>query len=573
MRVGFLPVIPRPITDPATVRQLCTNFENVRKQLNQPTLPVWNDEGVFDILIDVLLANPADFKKLFPGMGPFHWAKVLQRCSGKLVRGSGLEDAFVECGVFGPGAIETVLTGKHYYRSLAGFLMLDDLITYMQWNAFWLTHKRENYPFLPQLQNLAEKLSKNQAEVNEFSAAIEHIQPLYEDFNRFKKECEEKSQVCEYLSILQYIIGLLKNLIASEREGNWDLHVATVDDCMPVFREFDCLHYLRNGGYYCEQIKALEFTDPWLFRKFQLGQWVIQEKPGKFRAVGGDMKMEQSLQCVSKGPGGHFVVGLSGNAAAVAEFELLFQETGQIASLLSFLTGNKALQHLESNLQPCFSQTRRNVFNDNLVSLLDFMLARKNVYSVTAPVPVPLHNLITGQRIDPSVTDRILNCLKEGQKHWNEHRKQVFVDKAKKPKGKLTKRSLPSLNTQPEKKTQVLQTKTNITPKAIALAQHDIDIVKERGMSLPEILEHDVLTSSPLFEGDFPTEAQKSKLMEEIPCPETEWNRNATEKTAVIVDFMSKVRRLPLREFATLGEVVDVVFSSSLNLCKSVKSI
>ena len=199
MRVGFLPVIPRPITDPATVRQLCTNFENVRKQLNQPTLPVWNDEGVFDILIDVLLANPADFKKLFPGMGPFHWAKVLQRCSGKLVRGSGLEDAFVECGVFGPGAIETVLTGKHYYRSLAGFLMLDDLITYMQWNAFWLTHKRENYPFLPQLQNLAEKLSKNQAEVNEFSAAIEHIQPLYEDFNRFKKECEEKSQVCEYL--------------------------------------------------------------------------------------------------------------------------------------------------------------------------------------------------------------------------------------------------------------------------------------------------------------------------------------------------------------------------------------
>ena len=36
------------------------------------------------------------------------------------------------------------------------------------------------------------------------------------------------------------------------------------------------------------------------------------------------MKKEQSLQCVSKGPGGHYVVGLSGNTAAVKEFELLF---------------------------------------------------------------------------------------------------------------------------------------------------------------------------------------------------------------------------------------------------------
>ena len=32
-RVGFLPVIPQPITDAATVRQLLVNFENIRKQL------------------------------------------------------------------------------------------------------------------------------------------------------------------------------------------------------------------------------------------------------------------------------------------------------------------------------------------------------------------------------------------------------------------------------------------------------------------------------------------------------------------------------------------------------------
>ena len=50
------------------------------------------------------------------------------------------------------------------------------------------------------------------------------------------------------------------------------------------------------------------------------------------------MKIEQGLQCVSKGPGGHYVVGQSGKAAAVAEFELLFPKGGKIARLLSDLT-------------------------------------------------------------------------------------------------------------------------------------------------------------------------------------------------------------------------------------------
>ena len=107
---------------------------------------------------------------------------------------------------------------------------------------------------------------------------------------------------------------------AHDREGNWNLHSATVEDSIPVFGEFNCLRYFLNGGYYSEKIKALEFTDLWLFRRFKLGLWVIQEKPGKFRVVSGDMKMEQGLQCVSKGSGGHYVVGQSGNAA-VAEFE------------------------------------------------------------------------------------------------------------------------------------------------------------------------------------------------------------------------------------------------------------
>ena len=188
MRVGNLPVIPRPITESATVNQVCLNFENVRKQLNQPTMPIWCDEGVFDILIDVVLYNPAQFSHIFAAMGPFHWSKIIQKCCGKFLRGSGLEDALVECGTFGPGTIETVLNGKHYYRSLAGFLIIDDLISSLQWQAFWVTHQKDKYPFLIQLQNLTENLERNQVDIQDFAAATEYMQPLFGDFQKFLKE-------------------------------------------------------------------------------------------------------------------------------------------------------------------------------------------------------------------------------------------------------------------------------------------------------------------------------------------------------------------------------------------------
>ena len=89
---------------------------------------------------------------------------------------------------------------------------------------------------------------------------------------------------------------------------------------MPIFAELDCINYLRYGSWYLEQIKALEFTHPELYRRFSMGQWVVQDHPGWFYAVGSDMKVEQTIQRVSKGPEGHFVVGATRNTGSVAEF-------------------------------------------------------------------------------------------------------------------------------------------------------------------------------------------------------------------------------------------------------------
>ena len=64
-RVAFLPVIPSPVTDYATVYTALKNFQNVRGRLNnQPVFPVFCDEGVFHNVADIVLSSPEEFRDI-----------------------------------------------------------------------------------------------------------------------------------------------------------------------------------------------------------------------------------------------------------------------------------------------------------------------------------------------------------------------------------------------------------------------------------------------------------------------------------------------------------------------------
>ena len=60
------------------------------------------DEGVYQIVGDIVMSEPGAFDGLFPKLGMFHFAKVLLRCAGRYLTGSGMEHALVESEVFGP---------------------------------------------------------------------------------------------------------------------------------------------------------------------------------------------------------------------------------------------------------------------------------------------------------------------------------------------------------------------------------------------------------------------------------------------------------------------------------------
>ena len=57
MHVRFLPFIPHPVTEYSTVYTAMINFTKAVKQLHQNVLPIFCDEGMFRIVLDIFFAK------------------------------------------------------------------------------------------------------------------------------------------------------------------------------------------------------------------------------------------------------------------------------------------------------------------------------------------------------------------------------------------------------------------------------------------------------------------------------------------------------------------------------------
>ena len=61
MQIGFLPFIPNPVTDPSTVYSDMKNFVALAEHFNQNAIPVFCDEGVFRLVLNIFLKKQSEF--------------------------------------------------------------------------------------------------------------------------------------------------------------------------------------------------------------------------------------------------------------------------------------------------------------------------------------------------------------------------------------------------------------------------------------------------------------------------------------------------------------------------------
>ena len=128
MQVGFFPFIPRPVADYSTVSTAMLNMTPLANQLDQNILPVYCDEGVFRIVIDIYLQRRNQFQNVILMLGSFHTTKCLEQCIGKYIDKTGIDDCLSQTKVVGVKTLKSVVEGTNYTRSLKAIVILAQAI-------------------------------------------------------------------------------------------------------------------------------------------------------------------------------------------------------------------------------------------------------------------------------------------------------------------------------------------------------------------------------------------------------------------------------------------------------------
>ena len=289
----------------------------------------------------------------------------------------------------------------------------------------------------------------------------------------FQKRAE-KSEMCRYWDGLIKLSKTLTSLIAADRDGNWALHLLSIQELLPVFCVSGSIIYQRYGSWYLDKMRKLPEEYPEIYKNYLDGKFFVKTGHGHFNAVAPDMKLEQTIQRSKKGAGG--VVGQTTHKAFVTELELCYHEVLAISKYHAVITGSVLAS---SDAEPLHRELRKtSILEYNASKVAAFINERGNPYLTSACST--LHHFTSGQVVTPDVSKQLLAYFKSGLQEYMSFRNARFVTKEMKLSDTIKRKNLLSFRAKGKAASlegSSLQTK-KATSKKLGKMQKEIDMAR-----------------------------------------------------------------------------------------------
>ena len=282
------------------------------------------------------------FKCLVICLGTFHTAKTLLKCCGKCLDGSGAEHVRLETGMFGPTVIQnSILNGGHYSRSLGGQQLLAEAMQRLLYKEFFAEKGVSNYSEEIEMLNKLKKgtVSRN---ISESQRLLTQFQTLFKKLvDDMKAFIDGRSASNENFKFWYQFLerhAIVLDLLRADQEGSWELHLEAMQRALHEFDAWDSTNYLCWGSVYLEDTKNLSVTAPSVFRNFSEDHsFSIKDKPGRFSAVGGEQKLEQTINLSSKCSDG--VIGHVKQKQYIVQWDIIYHETMSVENVHRLYVG------------------------------------------------------------------------------------------------------------------------------------------------------------------------------------------------------------------------------------------
>ena len=176
----------------------------------------------------------------------------------------------------------------------------------------------------------------------------------------------------------------------------------------------------------------------------------------------------------------------------VSEWEVIYHEVLAITNAFRQLTKSN-LGSQETKIHHELTGNYSKVFNNQVQNVLSFVRARGNPYFPTALLQ--LHNFVTKVRAPDNALKRLVGFYDNGKANYEVFRKERFIDKTKALMDVIKQEKHPEF-IPTKKKTQKVTTKNPSADlvKEVSNFQKTIDVARSRGITMSEILQHDLFS-------------------------------------------------------------------------------
>ena len=336
--IGYCLMIAGSPTEYSTIYTVQKTVQEMSKQLHQSTAVITFDLAIYSKAkeIQLLLHYPEEFQDLVICLGGFHIAINYLALIGKLFKESGLEDVFIECGLYGSSSTMALLQGKSYNRGIRGHKLVMEALLRLQWEAFcsWIKKggggvndtEDEGSLNLDLVNSVVERYraaTTSEEKKEAYHVPCNYTKSVGNLLTWFKQEMSSK--LFKFWDKYIEMVLLLLKVIRAEREGDWEQHLQVTTKMIPYFFVMDRLNYSRWLPVYTMVMRHLQKTALDVYNKFVRGNHTVSRSTSQsFNQVWADMALKQNVNLDSKTKGG--IIGNTQRPGALQKWFLTAHE-------------------------------------------------------------------------------------------------------------------------------------------------------------------------------------------------------------------------------------------------------
>ena len=188
------------------------------------------------------------------------------------------------------------------------------------------------------------------------------------------------------------------------------------------------------------------------------------------------------------------------------------------------------------------------------------MKSRGKPYDLEINYNRQLYNITTGAVVSRSTAEKPLCFYDYGKEKYIQFRANRFIQKDTSLSSTIKKIHMPNILTHLKNKEKTKAISAKFSTKQLSASHKSLEVDCSRGIPIAEFLQYELFPTNILFDEDYTFKPDKAtlvkKLEHRLEPGDLRFSKASSTSSAMVVDFMSIIRRQPLQNMTVFEDII-----------------